>query len=49
MVSQLYPLLRRVLSERKGFRGPRDLVSGADWLPGTARTLVSLSHHSDEV
>jgi len=25
-----------VMSERKGFRGPRHLVSEADWKPGTA-------------
>ena len=34
--------------ERKGFRGPGHLVSFADWMPGTARAPVSLSHHSYE-
>jgi len=38
----------RELSERRGFRGPGHLVSGADWIPGTASTPVSLSHQSDE-
>ena len=37
-----------LMSERRGFRGPRYLVSGADWIPGTASTPVSLSHQSDE-
>jgi len=41
------PLLVFV-SERRGFRGPGHLVSGADWIPGTASTPVSLSHQSDE-
>jgi len=36
------------MSERRGFRGPGYLVSGADWIPGTASTPVSLSHQSDE-
>jgi len=36
------------VSERRGFRGPGHLVSGADWIPGTASTPVSLSHQSDE-
>jgi len=33
-----------IVSERRGFRGPGHLVSGADWIPGTASTPVSLSH-----
>src|SRR4051794_14094577 len=36
-----------ILSERR-FPGHLELVSEADWMPGTARTLVSLSHRSDE-
>ena len=36
------------VSERRRFRGPRHLVSGADWMPGTARAPVSLSHHNYE-
>ena len=44
----LYCLTARHLSERKGFRGPGHLVSSADWMPGTARTPVSLSLHSYE-
>jgi len=32
---------------KKGFRGPGHLVSGVDWMPGTARAPVSLSHYSD--
>jgi len=43
---QLYSSLE--LSERRGFRGPGHLVSGADWIPGTASTPVSLSNQSDE-
>jgi len=43
--AQIYLTL---LSERRGFKGPGHLVSGADWMPGTARTPVSLSHWSDE-
>ena len=37
-----------IVSERRGFRGPGHLVSGADWIPGTVSTPVSLSHQSDE-
>jgi len=37
------------VSDIKRFRGPGHLVSFADWMPGTARALVSLSHHSNEV
>jgi len=45
-VHDTIPLL---VSERKGFRGSRNLVSLADWKkPGTAIALVNLSHHSDE-
>ena len=29
-------------------RVPKHLVSGANWMPGTAIALVNLSHHSDE-
>jgi len=36
------------LSEGRGSRGPGHLVSSADWMPGTARAPVSLSHHNDE-
>jgi len=36
--------ISHMLSERRGFRGPGHLVSGADWIPGTASTPVSLSH-----
>jgi len=38
----------KLMLERRGFRGPGHLVSGADWIPGTASTPVSLSHRSDE-
>jgi len=32
----------------KGFRGPKPLVSEADWMPGTARAPVSLSYYNCE-
>jgi len=44
--SGLYTALK--LSERREFRSPGHLVSGANWIPGTASTPVSLSHQSDE-
>ena len=37
-----------LLSEGKGFKGPGHLVSRADWIPGTARAPVNLSHCDDE-
>jgi hypothetical protein len=37
------------MSERKGFKGPGHLVSGAKWIPGTARATVNLSHCSNKV
>ena len=36
------------LSERGRIRGPGYLVSGADWMPGTARAPVSLSLYNYE-
>jgi len=35
-------------SDMRGFRGPGNLVSFADWMLGTAGTPVSLSHYGDE-
>jgi len=40
--------LLELMSERRGFRGPGHLFSGADWIPSTASTPVSLSYQSDE-
>ena len=42
-------LILRGCVRKKGVQGPWHLVSGADWMPGTARAQVSLSHYSDEV
>ena len=42
-------LVLRGCSRKKGAQGPWYLVSRADWMLGTARALVSLSHYSDEV
>jgi len=36
------------LSEIRGFMGPGHLVSGADWMPGTARAPMGFNHYSDE-
>jgi len=48
VLKMILSLSKGELSERRGFRGPGHLVSGADWIPGTASTPVSLSHQSDE-
>jgi len=45
---RLIPRIVRKKGSCQKERVPEHLVSGANWMPGTAIALVNLSHHSDE-